>query len=128
MWDLAGQKTLRSYWKSYYPGSHAIVFIVDASDAERIKSAANEFSHMLLDTNAQPVPILVLANKCDASGCLNPDEISILLKLSEIADRNWAIFKTSSFSGEGLKEAFEWLVQVTRSKEQDDTFRYTNFN
>ena len=40
-----------------------------------------------------------------------PDEISDILQLSEIKDRDWCIFKTSALTGEGLKEALDWLVK-----------------
>ncbi len=46
---------------------------------------------------------------------MQPDEISSLLKLDQIKDRDWAIFKTSAHSGEGLKEALDWLVKTVPS-------------
>ena len=40
-----------------------------------------------------------------------PDEITEILKLNDITDRDWSIFKTSAITGEGLKEALDWLVK-----------------
>lgn len=47
---------------------------------------------------------------------MNPEEISEILKLSEIKDRDWSIFKTSALTGEGLKEALDWLVKNLSNK------------
>ena len=37
-------------------------------------------------------------------------EITGILNLAELETRDWAIFKTSAVSGEGLTEALDWLV------------------
>lgn len=47
---------------------------------------------------------------------MTPDEISEILKLDEIKERDWAIFKTSALTGDGLKEALDWLVKTIGSK------------
>lgn len=57
-------------------------------------------------------PIMIFANKYDLEDKMTPDEISEILKLGDIKDRDWAIFKTSAVTGEGLKEAFDWLVKT----------------
>lgn len=54
---------------------------------------------------------MVFANKQDLSESMKPDEISELLKLDEIKDRSWAIFKTSAVTGEGLKEGMTWVAK-----------------
>lgn len=55
---------------------------------------------------------MIFANKYDLEDKMTPDEISEILKLGDIKDRDWAIFKTSAVTGEGLKEAFDWLVKT----------------
>ena len=47
VWDLAGQSGIRPYWKSYYPGSHGVIFVIDSSDRDRLKIAADEFNALL---------------------------------------------------------------------------------
>lgn len=37
-------------------------------------------------------------------------EITSILQLSELENRDWSIFKTSAVTGEGLGQAFDWLV------------------
>ncbi len=43
---------------------------------------------------------------------MSPDEISEILKLGDIKERDWGIFKTSATKGEGLEEAFSWMVKT----------------
>ena len=43
-------------------------------------------------------------------------EITGILNLSQLETRDWAIFKTSAVSGEGLTEALDWLVNSINQK------------
>lgn len=47
VWDLAGQSGIRPYWRSYYPGSSGIVFVVDSTDKDRLKTVGDEFANLL---------------------------------------------------------------------------------
>ena len=47
---------------------------------------------------------------------MKEDEISESLGLTEIKDRDWGIFKTSAIKGEGLEDAFSWIVKVLSEK------------
>ena len=38
-WDLGGQLELHGIWEKYYDECHGIVFVVDATDADRIETA-----------------------------------------------------------------------------------------
>ena len=35
-WDLGGQRGIRSIWHRYYDDCHAVVFVLDAQDRERL--------------------------------------------------------------------------------------------
>ena len=35
-WDIGGQDKLRTLWRHYYEGSHAVIFVLDSADRERI--------------------------------------------------------------------------------------------
>lgn len=54
---------------------------------------------------------MIFANKQDLEESMKPDEISDLLNLVDIRGRNWAIFKTSAITGEGLKEGIAWIAK-----------------
>lgn len=38
-WDLGGAASLRGIWEKYYKDTHAIIFVVDAADADRFEEA-----------------------------------------------------------------------------------------
>jgi signal recognition particle receptor subunit beta len=56
------------------------------------------------------VPLLVLANKQDLPEAANDKEISEVMGLSKIKERDWAIFTCSATTGKGLNESLDWVV------------------
>lgn len=42
-WDLGGQTELQSLWDKYYAESHAVIYIVDSSDRNRIEDSKETF-------------------------------------------------------------------------------------
>ena len=65
MWDVGGQDKLRPLWRSYTRGTDGIVFVVDATDGERLEEARIELIRTVRIPEHSGVPILVLANKQD---------------------------------------------------------------
>jgi len=61
--------------------------------------------------------LLVFANKQDIQGALKPAEIAKVLNL-EVMDRSrhWKIVGCSAYTGEGLLDGFDWLVQDIASR------------
>ena len=87
--------------------------------------AKQELFLLLQEDDLKGVPIAILANKQDIEGCLsdiqvrnnnNVIQISESMGLSEIKNRQWAIFKTIAKSGKGVDDAFKWLVNIIRNK------------
>lgn len=58
----------------------------------------------------QGVPLLILANKQDLPDAASEKDISEILGLARIKERDWAIFKCSGYTGAGLNEALDWVV------------------
>lgn len=63
VFDLAGQEKMRNVWKYYYSSIEGIIFVLDASDRERIMEAKDEIQNLLQNEEAKQVPILIFANK-----------------------------------------------------------------
>lgn len=36
IWDVGGQKTIRTYWRNYYENTDALVWVVDSADRRRL--------------------------------------------------------------------------------------------
>lgn len=47
--DVGGQKTLRTYWKNYFEKTDTLIWVVDATDRERIDDCRHELEGLLLE-------------------------------------------------------------------------------
>ncbi|KAF9793190.1 P-loop containing nucleoside triphosphate hydrolase protein [Thelephora terrestris] len=74
-WDLGGQKGIRSIWPRYYDDCHAVVYVIDAEDRERLGEGWEVFDSVLSNPQILNVPLLLLANKQDSPQSLPVDEI-----------------------------------------------------
>ena len=36
IWDVGGQKSLRSYWRNYFESTDGLIWVVDSADRRRI--------------------------------------------------------------------------------------------
>ncbi|KAL1433713.1 hypothetical protein MTO96_012249 [Rhipicephalus appendiculatus] len=106
-WDLGGQDSLQSLWDKYYAESHAVIYVVDSSNASP-KMVGNDALH--------GVPILMVANKQDISGCYSAAEIRQLFRESShlIGRRDCHLIGASALHGEGINEGIEWITQCVK--------------
>ncbi|KAJ3191146.1 hypothetical protein HK101_008058, partial [Irineochytrium annulatum] len=123
IWDIGGRGTHRAHktWRTVCPVVDAIIFVVDSSDATRLKEARDELETLLNIEELQEVPLLVLANKQDVPGAETTEGISdrLGLRRSTLSQRPWNILATSATSGGaggGLCEGLEWLISVLKEK------------
>jgi ADP-ribosylation factor-like protein 1 len=117
VWDLGGQTSIRPYWRCYYPNTDAIIFVVDSCDVDRLVIAKNELEAMLKEDELKDSILLVMANKQDVKGALGGPQISEILGLTSIKNRQWSIMETSALTGRGLFEGFDWLVGCIKGGE-----------
>lgn len=68
-------------WKDYFPAVDAIVFLVDAFDAQRFPESKNELSSLLADEQLSHCPILILGNKIDRAGAASEDQLRAYFEL-----------------------------------------------
>ncbi|OZJ03876.1 hypothetical protein BZG36_03962, partial [Bifiguratus adelaidae] len=52
-WDLGGQSDLRSIWTKYYAECHGIIFVVDATDRNRIEECKQTFEQLITDDSIE---------------------------------------------------------------------------
>ena len=110
VWDLGGQTSIRPYWRCYYSNTAAVVFVIDSCDTERLGTAGEELRAMLEEEELRDASLLVFANKQDSPGAKGAGEISEVLRLGELKDRNWSIMACSAVTGTGVNEGMDWLV------------------
>ncbi|KAH9707216.1 ADP-ribosylation factor-like protein 2 [Citrus sinensis] len=117
IWDVGGQRTIRSYWRNYFEQTDGLVWVVDSSDLRRLDDCKMELDNLLKEERLSGASLLILANKQDINGALTPTEIAKVLNLEAMdKTRHWKIVGCSAYTGEGLLEGFDWLVQDIASR------------
>ena len=116
VWDLGGQDTLRAYWRLYFSGATAVVFVIDSCDVERMGVVKQELHGVLNEEELADAPLLVLANKQDLPNSISEGQISAELELPALKGRPWAIFRTSVLKNEGVDDAMQWLSEILLQK------------
>jgi ADP-ribosylation factor-like protein 1 len=114
VWDLGGQGTLRPYWRCYYPNTNAVIYVIDSADRDRIETAKKEMHIMLSENDLKNVPLLIFANKQDLPGAMPESEMSELLGLPMLKDRQWRMVRAVVKQGDGVREGLDWLVALLR--------------
>ena len=49
IWDVGGQKSLRSYWRNYFECTDGLIWVVDSADKWRLEDCKNELKALLLE-------------------------------------------------------------------------------
>ncbi len=114
VWDIGGQKTIRPYWRNYYSGTDALVYVVDSADRRRMEECGLELSLLLEEEKLAGVPLLVFANKQDLLNALPASEVADALELNGIRDRQWQIQACSAKTGEGLQKGLGWVLKTMK--------------
>ncbi|EEQ89861.1 ADP-ribosylation factor-like 2 [Blastomyces dermatitidis ER-3] len=116
IWDVGGQKTLRSYWRNYFEKTDALIWVVDATDRLRIDDCREELAGLLQEERLMGASLLVFLNKIDVEGGMGKDDIREALQLDAIKTHKWTIFPCSAMTGSNLNEGLEWVVQDAKDR------------
>jgi ADP-ribosylation factor-like protein 2 len=116
IWDVGGQKTLRSYWKNYFEQTDGLIWVVDSSDRRRIAECGAEMHQILMEERLAAASLLIFANKQDVAGALSTEQIAQAMRLQYITNRHWEIVPCSAKTGEGVSEGFDWIVKDVGSR------------
>ncbi|KAB8297253.1 hypothetical protein EYC80_002620 [Monilinia laxa] len=116
IWDVGGQKTLRSYWRNYFEKTDALIWVVDATDRLRIEDCREELHALLQEERLSGASLLVFANKTDVNGCMKETEIQEMLELDAIRTHKWHIINCSAMTGKNLKEGLAWVVEDSKER------------
>ena len=112
VWDLGGQTNIRPYWRCYYANTHAIIYVIDSCDIDRLSLSKKELFAMLEEEELKNSVLLIFANKQDMPGAMTEAQVSQGLGLTALKDRQWKIQKSSAIKGEGLNEGLDWLANA----------------
>eukprot|EP00455_Lapot_gusevi_P013780 TRINITY_DN167_c0_g1_i1.p1 TRINITY_DN167_c0_g1~~TRINITY_DN167_c0_g1_i1.p1 ORF type:complete len:183 (-),score=16.76 TRINITY_DN167_c0_g1_i1:312-860(-) len=108
VYDVGGQHTIRPLWRHYYSGTHAIVYVVDCSDRDRVNEAREELHDVLKAEELKQASVLVFANKRDLPDAITPQELVFYLGLDKLR-RPWYVQPSVATENEGIVEGFTWV-------------------
>ena len=91
VWDLGGQTSIRPYWRCYYQNTNAVIYVVDAADAERMAICKQELMAMLEEEELKDAALIVFANKQDLPNAMNAADLTEKLGLQQLGRRTWCV-------------------------------------
>ncbi|XP_056018303.1 uncharacterized protein LOC125671615 [Ostrea edulis] len=118
-YDLGGHQMARRLWREYMPAINAVIFVIDATDKERILEARAELKGILASELPPEIPVAILGNKTDKSGCYGMEELIQVLDLQQelisnqenTSNRECKLFMTTMVYRQGYGDAFRWLAK-----------------
>uniref|UniRef100_A0A0B6ZUQ0 ADP-ribosylation factor-like protein 2 n=1 Tax=Arion vulgaris TaxID=1028688 RepID=A0A0B6ZUQ0_9EUPU len=116
IWDVGGQKSLRSYWRNYFESTDALIWVVDSADRMRLSDCKKELHNLLVEERLAGATLLVFANKQDLPGALLAKEIREALDLDSVKTHHWLIQDCSAVTGENLLSGMDWVVNDIASR------------
>ncbi|KAK5049033.1 hypothetical protein LTR84_005455 [Exophiala bonariae] len=116
IWDVGGQKTIRTYWRNYFEKTDALIWVVDATDRLRIEDCRLELQGLLLEERLSGASLLVFLNKTDVPGCMSEEEVTRSLALARIITHRWVVIPCSAMTGKNLDKGLDWVVQDARDR------------
>ena len=79
-WDVGGQAV--RLWKHYFDSIDGIIYVLDATDKDRLIKARDEIHKINRDPSLNSVPFMIMINKCDLEDKrMTLDEISKKLEV-----------------------------------------------
>ncbi|KAL9028348.1 MAG: hypothetical protein Q9196_003275 [Gyalolechia fulgens] len=116
IWDVGGQKTLRTYWRNYFEKTDALIWVVDAADRFRTKDCRRELAGLLQEERLMGASLLVFSNKTDIEDSMSDEDIRKALALDAIKTHRWTIIQCSAITGFNLQEGVKWVVEDAKDR------------
>jgi len=118
--DLGGHQPFRlSLWKKFIERADSVIYLVDSADHVRFEESKQTFWHYI-NFAKQSAPVLFLANKSDLPNSKELTEINEAFELDKFLRnlRPFNIKKVSALTGQGVYEAWDWIVDVLCGAQQ----------
>jgi len=113
--DVGGHQQARRLWRTYMFASTRLIFIVDASNRQRLPEARYELLNILDDEEIQAMPILILANKIDRIDvACGESELRSILQIEKYLngeDPRVKLCMCSIARNEGFTDGLKWLIK-----------------
>eukprot|EP00035_Acanthoeca_spectabilis_P021134 m.436521 g.436521 ORF g.436521 m.436521 type:complete len:216 (+) comp17987_c0_seq1:247-894(+) len=120
LWDIAGQERFSSMTRVYYKQATACVIIFDITRLPTLKAVArwkNDLDGKASLPNGDPIPCLLVANKCDLAERPIPKE-----DIQQLCDEHGFIgwIETSAKEDVNVSKAMRYLIEHILYLHEDD--------
>jgi ADP-ribosylation factor-like protein 2 len=117
IWDVGGQKSIRSFWRNYFDTTDGLVWVVDSTDRHRLMDCKRELAVLLGEEKLRGSSLLILANKQDLQSALSLEDIAKVLELDTIkSSRECAVYSCSALDGGSVHKALDWIIDDIGSR------------
>lgn len=115
-WDLGGQKELQLLWDKYFLEAHAIIWVVDSSDRERLDESLEAFKNIIKNELLDQLPLLFIINKQDLPNAMKPEDVIFAFQptLNTLGDRRFLSIPASALRGRGINESIRWIGEQVK--------------
>jgi len=136
LWDLGGETGMRKIWPNYYSEADGVIFVVDATNREKLLEAKKVFEAVVDSGFLKKIPVLIFLNKYPSSSpplspspsppsspsssslssFISAEEITEYFRLSETSRliRGVSVEKGEGMTGEGVRRGVDWLAGFMR--------------
>ncbi|RDD44571.1 ADP-ribosylation factor-like protein 13B [Trichoplax sp. H2] len=120
-YDVGGGPRIRGIWKNYYHDVHGIIYVVDASDHNKLEENLEVLEEVVKHDKSKGKPILVLANKQDIPNAIDKERLVKQLQLHSLLTNNQNPYRvegciahkgTGSKTDKSIKIGFKWLIDT----------------
>eukprot|EP00049_Salpingoeca_infusionum_P021712 m.4262 g.4262 ORF g.4262 m.4262 type:complete len:200 (+) comp4446_c0_seq1:309-908(+) len=112
IWDLGGHADLQELWQNYYEECHAIIYVVDSCDRDRLWESKQVFDRVIVNPQLEGLPLLILCTKQEEQGAMCISEIKEVFNKSahRLGLRDCKVLPVSAFDRRNVKDSIEWLT------------------
>lgn len=111
VFDLAGQHRFHHLWSRYFVKADLIIYMMDLSDLTNWAESKQKLQEVILTTNEERIPMLILGNKSD------------LLNTDDLLAANGKSRKKSA-DGQGMMEQWKYMAPLLSNYEYEDIPTY----
>ncbi|KAL7640019.1 UNVERIFIED_CONTAM: hypothetical protein RMT77_009433 [Armadillidium vulgare] len=112
VWDVGGQPKLRPLWRHYYFNTQAVIFVIDATNVDRLLEAQSELNKLMTEKELKDASLLIFANKSGDPNALATSTLTETLGLQKLClGRSWHLHPCDAQSGLGLQQGLDWLAR-----------------
>ncbi|XP_015923182.1 ADP-ribosylation factor-like protein 8B [Parasteatoda tepidariorum] len=114
VWDLGGDRRFRRGVEKCCRGVHAIIFMVDAADGEKMSKARHVLHELLHKPQLMCVPVLIVGNKTDLPNAFSSEELIDYLHLNCVKVRKTFCAMVSCKKRDNIDITLQWLIAYSK--------------